>query len=167
MVRKLVLAAARSQKSFLWHPNFTVAESESRGHDANQSPRRAIEIQRSSEYLRVPAEQLAPQSVAHDEHGRRTGFPILLCDPTAQAGFDAKNFKGIRRYPPAKELFGRSAAPVVDSYVGEPDHVFECVVLFLEIEKHRDGEPGNGDLVGQMNRGGRQSIGVPTWEGTE
>jgi hypothetical protein len=106
-----------------------------------------FKIERSSEYLGVSMKQPAPQYVAHDEHRRGTRLAVLLGDPSSEKRFNAKKIKSIRRNPPAGKLFSSLAAAEMDVCIGKTDHVFERVVLFVEIEKDRDRELGNGDVV--------------------
>src|SRR5437868_11271075 len=81
---------------FFWDKHVRVEPSESRGHDADQSPGRAAEDKCLVQDLRILIEPSHPGFVAQHKHRRRPGFVVGGLQHTAEQRRHAKKFKSAR-----------------------------------------------------------------------
>src|SRR5215475_4957352 len=87
-------------------PIVAAVEIEVRGKNADDSPARAVEIDRATNHRRIGIETSFPQSIAHHEDARRARFVFIFAEDAADLRLHLQRCKETCSHVPAESSFG-------------------------------------------------------------
>ena len=132
-------------------------------HDSDQRAGRAIEREAPAQDRGVQVEPLLPHLVAHDEDGRRSGFPVFRSQAATHLRRHAEKLEGIRRHVSAVELLGAHARSPQDILVAAAGVAAEDVVLLAELQVFRGfhvGPSAGASAIQVVNAEGGNLLGI-------
>ena len=110
---------------------------ESGRHDGNERHWHVAYQKGGPHDFGICIEMLLPQSVVHRKNWRGSRLRIFRNNAAAQEWVHPQELKRIGRHKRSMKLQRRLAVRARHIPIHEPDNVFECLALFLEIEKLR------------------------------
>src|SRR5262249_119962 len=123
----------------LGYPQIPTPPRKPRRHDADKGTWFAVQPEGTAQYLGIEVVFLAPQLVTHNEDRRSARLAVIGRDAPAQQRRHSQEVEDVRRNICSLEALHAIATGVEDVFAGVPDHSLEDVVLFLIIQKFRDG----------------------------
>src|SRR4029079_12609005 len=151
-------------------PDIATKVGETRGHDAYQRARLIVEQESFPENLRVAVAILEPHFIAHDEHGRSAGFPILGMEATPAKRLDTQEVERIGSNAYALETLGPLVSRIQDIEIVDADYVFKSVRFAPQLHEFRRGvrTASAGPAALQIvDLHGNYALGLSVWEGLE